>query len=685
MTPAPIPDSRRVIWYASPAPVTGLAGVVVPAGCASASGAVRQWYVLSCGGYTARWWLAGSGPGGVGGGPRYSQLTEGLVLTHLALASADNGADIVVGSGRRLGHWGECALLRWDRESGQPIGDPVMFQVPQTQPVYGNLLVTAATPAGPVAATSSAGGGVQLWDLVTGQPARDPLGREYGDVLALAAGTLPDDSPVMVSACADRTVRRWDPASGSEIGDPILRCGHAVAVDLTRLPDGRHVVTVLTGRGSIFRRDLITGEPLAPKIVTGWRPDPVITACPGLMAVVATDDGAVIATSTHYYRESVQLWDLQSGESRGELRGFQPARAITLASARLPDGTPLLLTGDTHGNVRGFDARDGHPVGEPVQPHHMQARRVLPVTASGGRLLLAVEGASTRLVDALTGEPAGGQWEIDSDIYTTAVAPFADGRIISVSAHADGLTRHDALSGAAYPPPHDFTLWDIAAATLPDGRVVIGGAGHDWLVYRWDAATGQPVGEPLEGHQLSVKAITVARQADGRPMFVTGDELGQVLRWDAATGEQISQPLPGTSGHISDLEVVGLPGGRQILAGLDYDNNLYRWDPVTGNPLGPPVPMARPARFIAAYVNQAGVPIVFMDIPDADQDDPQGKHVERWRLDTAAPVSPPLPATFRAVFDDNGATWMVLAEPDGSLIVEPLPTTEEESAPDGIW
>jgi WD40 repeat protein len=686
MTPPPIPNPRRVVPHASPAPVTSLAAAVVPAGAASPSGAVPQWYVLSSDGDTARCWPAGSSPGDVDCGPRYGKPPERLVLARLALARLDNGTDIVVASARpRIGHGEERALLRWDRESGQPIGDPVPFQAPRTHPAFRDPLVVAATSAGPVAATNATGGGVQLWDLATGQPAGGPLGREYGTVLALAAGTLADGSPVILSADVDSTVRRWDPASGTEIGEPIRRCGHAVALDITGLPDGRHVVTVLSGRGNVHRRDLLTGEPLAPKIITGWEPGKIIKVCMGLMAVVATDDGAVIATSTNPARRSVQLWDLVSGEPRGELRGPQPARVIALASARLPDGTPLLLTGDSHGSIHGFDARDGHPVGEPVQPHDMQAARVHPVTAPDGRLLLAVEGASTRLVDACTGEPVGGQWEIDSDVYATTVVLLTDGRIISASAHADGLTLHDARSGA-FPPPHDFTLWDIAAATLPDGRVVIGGAGHDWLVYRWDAATGERIGEPLRGHRLSVKTIAVARQADGRPMFVTGCERGEVLRWDAATGEQIGPPLPGTRDRIGDLAAVDLLGGRQILVGLD-GHDLYRWNPVTGESLGPPVYMARWATFIGIYVDRAGVPFGFVDIPDVDNGDPEGKHVERWRLDSATPVGPPLPATFRAVFDDDGVTWMVLAEPDGSLVVCPLPPIETEPGanPDGLW
>ncbi len=43
-----------------------------------------------------------------------------------------------------------------------------------------------------------------------------------------------------------------------------------------------------------------------------------------------------------------------------------------------------------------------------------------------------------------------------------------------------------------------------------------------------------------------------------------------------------------------------------------------------------------------------------------------------WRLDSGTRVSANVPGTLRAVFGDAGTTWMVLGEPDGSLVVKPL-------------
>jgi WD40 repeat protein len=40
----------------------------------------------------------------------------------------------------------------------------------------------------------------------------------------------------------------------------------------------------------------------------------------------------------------------------------------------------------------------------------------------------------------------------------------------------------------------------VAGLTLPDGRTLIVSGADDRTVRRWDAATGEAVGDPLTGH-----------------------------------------------------------------------------------------------------------------------------------------------------------------------------------------
>src|SRR5206468_3339164 len=76
----------------------------------------------------------------------------------------------------------------------------------------------------------------------------------------------------------------------------------------------------------------------------------------------------------------------------------------------------------------------------------------------------------------------------------------------------------------------------------------------------WDAATGRPIGPPLE-HRATVTAV--AFSPDGRTL-VTGSRDRTARLWDAATGRPIGPPLV----HQSGVNAVTFsPNGRVVLTG----------------------------------------------------------------------------------------------------------------------
>ena len=68
----------------------------------------------------------------------------------------------------------------------------------------------------------------------------------------------------------------------------------------------------------------------------------------------------------------------------------------------------------------------------------------------------------------------------------------------------------------------------------------------------WDAATGQPVGDPLTGHTDAV--FDVAFSPDGtRLASGSGDKT--VRLWDAATGQPVGAPLTGHTDAVFGVAV----------------------------------------------------------------------------------------------------------------------------------
>lgn len=319
-----------------------------------------------------------------------------------------------------------------------------------------------------------------------------------------------------------------------------------------------------------------------------------------------------------------------------------PAAVESLTSEMGADGLWVALTNGRSGAARwAVEARTGRFLGDPVAPHGRRPWAAIAASTRDGDDVLAVVGStSVWRYDPHSGEPRTHPhrpWRVG--LNTLAAARLSDGRGILVASTDDGIERLDVDSGAAmaqHPDEKTATIWDVAAATLPDGRVIIAGAGHDWLVYRWDAETGEAVGEPLDGHGISVKAIaTTTMPGTEETVIVSGCERGEVRLWDAATGRPIGEPLDVCSDMIGSLAVLAYERGgrdcRMLLCGLS-DGTVHRVDLLTGAALGSPISADDWPRTLAALCTPQGVPIAFICHGGKEE------RITCWRLDTPAPV-----------------------------------------------
>jgi WD40 repeat protein len=64
-------------------------------------------------------------------------------------------------------------------------------------------------------------GTVRVWRMADGTPVGEPLTGHDGTMTAVAAGTLPDGTPVIISGSGGRTVRVWQTADGTPVVPPL--------------------------------------------------------------------------------------------------------------------------------------------------------------------------------------------------------------------------------------------------------------------------------------------------------------------------------------------------------------------------------------------------------------------------------------------------------------------------------
>jgi hypothetical protein len=107
------------------------------------------------------------------------------------------------------------------------------------------------------------------------------------------------------------------------------------------------------------------------------------------------------------------------------------------------------------------------------------------------------------------------------------------------------------------------SVWSVAYS--PDGQHIISGS-YDRTIRIWDAETGAPVGDPLEGHTDWVQSV--ASSPDGRHI-ISGSDDSTIRTWDAEAHTAAGKPL---GEHTHSVQSIAYsPDGKHLVSG-SYDN-----------------------------------------------------------------------------------------------------------------
>lgn len=178
-----------------------------------------------------------------------------------------------------------------------------------------------------------------------------------------------------------------------------------------------------------------------------------------------------------------------------------------------------------------------------------------------------------------------------------------------------------------------------SAAFSPDGKVLLTG-GRLSGAQRWDAATGEPLGEQLP-HGGEIRAV--AYSADGS-LIITASTDKTARLWDTATGEPVGKPFK----HAHWVMCAAIsPDNKTVLTG-SADGTAGVWNVETGEQRGD----LRPPGWVQAVAFSPDGKILATG---------SGNNGQLWHTDTLEPIGD--------LLRHKGEIFATTFSPDGKLLL----------------
>ncbi|KAM3089323.1 hypothetical protein ACMFMG_000927 [Clarireedia jacksonii] len=261
------------------------------------------------------------------------------------------------------------------------------------------------------------------------------------------------DGKQIVSGSDDRTVRRWDTATGQQLL-PVLE-GHTKWVTSVAFsPNGKQIVSGSNDR-TIRRWDAVTGQQLLPVLEGHIEPVTSVAFSPDSKQIVS---GSIDRT--------VRRWDTATGQ---QLLPVLEGHIEPVTSVAFSPDSKQIVSGSIDRTVRRWD------------------------TATGQQLLPVLEGHTEEV---------------------TSVAFSPDSKQIVSGSNNRTIRRWDAATGQQLLPILEgYINGASSVAFSPDGKQIMSRS-DDRTIRRWDVATGQQLLPALEGYTKAVNSV--AFSPDGK-------------------------------------------------------------------------------------------------------------------------------------------------------------------------
>ncbi|MFI6079183.1 WD40 repeat domain-containing protein [Actinoplanes sp. NPDC051343] len=242
---------------------------------------------------------------------------------------------------------------------------------------------------------------------------------------------------------------------------------------------------------------------------------------------------------------------------------------------------PLVVTGAEHGRLRRWDL-GGNPAGADLTGHGAKVDDL----AAASSTLVSSGRDGVWCWDAATGAPVGKKLPMAT--FGLAAVRLPDGRLRLAAGSDDGFLLGDPLAGTVVEIAGE-RISDVAAGGLPSGRAFFAGACNDGRVRLIDPATGKSTG--LAGGRAGLAGLpgeAYAVAADATTVAAAGEH-GLIRRWNAATGERLGEAIVASDCCITGLRFHRLVDGRLLLISHDDVGVVRRWDAGTGAEFGEPL------------------------------------------------------------------------------------------------